>query len=85
MHSAREQHTATLLPGGLVLVTGGLNEGGYRNGGRTYASAELYDPSTGTWSSTASMDSARYGHTATLLKNGWVLVAGGRTDGSGDL
>jgi hypothetical protein len=82
MHSAREQHTATLLPGGLVLVSGGLNEGGYRNGGRTEASAELYDPSTGTWSSTASMDSARYGHTATLLKNGWVLVSGGQTDGA---
>src|SRR5205814_1398687 len=70
--------TATLLPNGKVLVAGGLTSG-YRN---YVASAELYDPSSGTWSSTGSMSVARYSATATLLQNGKVLVAGGGNDTS---
>ncbi len=72
LSNARDAHTATLLPNGLVLVAGGeLNF-------RPIASAELYNPSTGSWTATGSLITARVGHTATLLgQKGWVLVAGG--------
>lgn len=72
MAFARVGHTATLLPNGQVLVTGGLGSAGF------LASAELYDPSTTTWLPTGSMGTARRGHTATLLPSGSVLVAGGK-------
>lgn len=72
MNEARDGHTATLLLDGKVLVTGGgvmtTNE---------LSSAELYDPTSGSWSSTTPMHVIRWGHTATLLTNGLVLVAGG--------
>src|SRR5207245_8581076 len=64
-------HTATLLPGGKVLVSGGIVSGA------TYlSSAELYDPVSGTWAPTCSMSMGRYRHRATLLPNGKVLVVG---------
>jgi N-acetylneuraminic acid mutarotase len=70
--TARIWHTATLLPSGKVLVTGG-----YGSGGGTLASAEVYDLATGTWSPTSAPTTARGGHPATLLPDGKVLVAGG--------
>jgi len=42
---------------------------------------ELYDPPLGTWSGTGSLPFGRYTHTATLLSNGKVLVAGGLNNG----
>jgi Galactose oxidase, central domain len=80
MVTARFQHTATLLPDGKVLIAGGgtntLNE-------RTNptATAELYDPNTGTFTATGAMVSARYAHTATMLQSGRVLITGGITSG----
>jgi N-acetylneuraminic acid mutarotase len=76
----RQRHTATLLADGRVLVAGSSPQG-YRQGAfRDGATAEVYDPSTRTWTSTGSMQQARSGHTATLLADGRVVVAGGDGD-----
>ena len=76
LSTARSGHTATLLPNGKVLVAGGSNRG-FGFPAALFNSAELYDPATGTWSSTGNLNTARADHTATLLFNGKVLVAGG--------
>jgi len=64
--------SATLLPDGQVLVAGGEDANF-----NLLASAELYNPATGTWAVTGSMTTPRTGQSATLLNNGQVLVAGG--------
>jgi hypothetical protein len=74
LNTARWGHTATLLPNGEVLVTGGWSAIGE---GTPLASAELYNPATGKWIATGSMSAVRGFFTATLLANGEVLVAGG--------
>ena len=76
MNNPRTGHTATLLPSGKVLVVGGDVSNEPPSFGRT-STAELYDPSTGTWTFAASLITQRCCHTATLLPNGRVLVAGG--------
>jgi hypothetical protein len=88
MATMRSSHTATLLPNGTVLVAGGYIRStrelcGQPSGSPSVdcmsplASAELFDPQTGAWSATQDMVASRAGHTATLLANGTVLVAGG--------
>jgi hypothetical protein len=74
MVNARQNHTSTLLANGKVLLVGG--EGG-PGGGTPVATAELYDPATGTFSVTGSMATPRTLHTASILGNGKVLVTGG--------
>ncbi|MGE6759496.1 kelch repeat-containing protein [Corallococcus interemptor] len=75
MFVPRTQHTATLLPDGRVLVTGGQLAANSTSD--SLASAELYDPQTGTWTVAASMGRARDSHHAFLLSTGRVLVLGG--------
>jgi hypothetical protein len=65
-------HKAVLLPNGMVLVAGGLNSS------RLPAPyAELYNPSTQTWTNTGALNEPRAYHTATLLPTGQVIVLGG--------
>ena len=86
MHKAREQFTATLLTNGAVLVAGGLNEGGFNSNQKTYAEAELYDPTKGTWTVTGSMSRPRSGQAAVLLPGtGWVLATGGSGDSTSEV
>lgn len=69
MHEARvDDHTATLLRNGQVLVVGG-------------SSAELYDPTTEEWTLTTATSEIRGAHSATLLSDGSVLAAGGNGSG----
>jgi hypothetical protein len=80
--TARFLHTETLLPNGKVFVAGGEDLLPYP---QASTRAELYDPVSGTWTTTGSLNTARsYGDTATLLPNGKVLVAGG-TNSTGRL
>src|ERR1017187_1647638 len=82
MTTNREYHTATLLHNGKVLVAGGF--AGTYNSNRVWLnSAELYDPATGTWTATGTMTTNREFHTATLLPNGKVLIAGGFSGSGG--
>ena len=74
--TARYNHSVTLLPNGKVLVAGGIT---YSNGiYDVLSTAELFDPAAGTCTiGTNLMGAPRANHTATLLPNGKVLVAGG--------
>lgn len=74
LRSARAAHTATTLPSGLVLIIGGMADGG-----RSLASVELFQPAHNTVQEVGPLLQGRAGHTATLLSNGRVLVAGGYT------
>jgi hypothetical protein len=82
MKSPRAQHTSTRLENGkgTVLIAGGIME----NYPMDLNSAELYDPDTGAFTSTRNMTVSRENHTATLLKNGKVLITGG-SSGLGSL
>jgi len=75
MNAVRYGHSSTLLPNGQVLIAGGGNAT-YPNF-NVLSTADLYDPATGTFALTGKMSTGHYGHTATLLPNGKVLVTGG--------
>ncbi len=81
---ARARHTLTTLIDGKILAIGGQNDLPH---GRTLRSAETFDPKTLRWTLSNSlgtgingMNFERYGHTATLLLDGRVLVAGGHNN-----
>lgn len=75
------EHTVTALPQGVVLAAGGL--GAVQGGSPTSTPrADLFDAATGLWSQTVSLPVKAAGHTATLLADGQILVAGGATASS---
>jgi len=78
MTQGRGRHQLTLLPNGKVLVTGGRDA---QQNFFALASAEIFDPfanqGAGAFSAIGNMNSPRFKHTATLLSNGTVLIAGG--------
>ena len=72
MAQARANHTASRLADGTVLFVGGDDRRAI------LASAEVYDPSAGSWSSAGDLTRGRFSHTATLLQDGRLLATGGR-------
>lgn len=82
MTEARGDNTATLLYNGKVLLVGGLS---FTFRPSAPSGAELYDPSTGIFAATGAMITPRTGHTATLLADGRVLIAGGSAGISAEL
>jgi len=77
--AGHESGTATLLSDGRVLVAGGTTQAGF--GTTPTRTAELFDPSTSTWTLTAPMSVARVQATATPLDDGRILVVGGTSNG----
>lgn len=76
--TARANHTATSLADGRVLFAGGISDFGTNRGNLTALTlTEVYDPAGDSWSAAPDMAVRRFGHTATLLGDGKVLVAGG--------
>jgi len=73
---------AVRLLDGRVLLTGGKL---YNQGGAPATAAETYDPASGTFSFTGNMTTPRYNHSATLLEDGDVLIAGGSSSSVTDV
>jgi N-acetylneuraminic acid mutarotase len=80
LNAARRDAASVRLQDGKVLVIGGWNAASLAT--EPFASAELYDPVADSWSYAASMTTPRTFPTATLLKNGKVLVTGGANSGN---
>src|ERR1035441_449204 len=77
---ARYGHTVTLLPNGKLLAAGGYSTNIIAS--LNYlATAELYDPASGSWTVTGTQRASRAFHTATLLPSGKVLIVGGYGSG----
>jgi uncharacterized protein (TIGR03382 family) len=76
MMVAHAVHVAAQIPGGQVLVAGGISVS------TATLATELYDPSQGTWSDAGDLLLGVYGHTGTALVSGQVLVTGGTANGN---
>ncbi len=78
MLNARSKHVSVTLQDGRVLVAGGITAGGSAT-----STAEIYDPSTNSWTSVGTgMTEARSGANAALLPDGRVIIAGGQNGSS---
>lgn len=81
MGSPRANHTANLLNDGTVLVAGGFSFVPAPGGG--FATADVFDSTTNTFTPTGPMGTVRFSHTATRLNNGQVLITGGESNITG--
>ena len=81
MNFSRAEHTATALADGRVLVVGGYYGVHTSTALQTLATAEIYDPAADRWRLAAPLAAPRQRHTATLLRDGRVLVVGGAGKG----
>jgi hypothetical protein len=79
MHTARSSFSAVALKDGRVMVMGGYSGGQYPYH-KVEATAEVYDPATGSFTLTGRMTTPRYKHGAVLLPDGRVLVVGGSNE-----
>ncbi len=82
MTNPRSLHSTTKLQDGRVLIAGGMNAYNLFNGEVEFemlGTAEVYDPKTGIFTATGPMNYRRDAHTAVLLNDGRVLLAGGRS------
>jgi hypothetical protein len=81
LHEKRAAHSATLLPNGKVLITGGFKKGPDTYSQLYSATTEIFDPATYRFTYSGSLHIARCGQTATLLQGGKeVLITGGNND-----
>lgn len=83
MAFARRQVNATLLPTGEVLVTGGTSAGGFNNPAGAVHAAEIWNPTTGMWTTLASNAITRIYHSTTLLLPDGRVLHTGSGDGAG--
>ncbi|GHD82693.1 Kelch repeat-containing protein [Streptomyces goshikiensis] len=84
MTAARWDHVAVPLPGGRVLVVGGLVSTTRYGAGAALGLCEVYDPASGTWEPTGSLRAARAVHQAVPLPDGSVLAIGGEPGRAAD-
>ena len=75
MQNARIFHSLTLLPDGRVLAVGGENPVTETN--EPHSTTEIFDPRTDSWSPGPDLAEPRYDHSATLLPDGRIFLAGG--------
>ncbi len=77
--SGRTFFTATTIGNGMILAAGGIGTGTNPNQTQVFKSAELFDPSSGTWTLTADMNVTRAEHAAVELADGRAMVISGAT------
>jgi hypothetical protein len=78
LNTALSYQSETLLNDGTVLIAGGANPSFV-----SVATAEIYNPTAGTFAPTGNLNAARSGQTANLLTNGKVLIATGSNFSTG--